>query len=33
VAALDRELAGLAARHLTDAGMEWEYLLLTARQT
>ncbi len=35
VAALDRELADLAARH--DSGdqttvMEWEYLLLTARK-
>jgi ubiquinone/menaquinone biosynthesis C-methylase UbiE len=32
VAALDRELAELATRQLTDGGMEWEYLLLTARR-
>ncbi|MDH2428809.1 methyltransferase domain-containing protein [Sphaerisporangium sp. TRM90804] len=35
VAALDRELADLAGRHLhggEKAAMEWEYLLLTARR-
>jgi hypothetical protein len=35
VSALDRELAGLAQRHLVGedkAVMEWEYLLLTARK-
>ncbi|MGW5669556.1 class I SAM-dependent methyltransferase [Micromonospora sp. NPDC003776] len=33
VAALDRDLADLARRHLgADGGMGWEYLLLTARR-
>jgi len=32
VAALDRDLAGLAGRHDVGGGaMDWEYLLLTAR--
>ncbi|SBT53263.1 class I SAM-dependent methyltransferase [Micromonospora auratinigra] len=32
VAALDRDLAQLARRHLHADGMRWEYLLLTARR-
>ena len=32
VAALDAELVELARRHLTDAAMGWEYLLVTARK-
>lgn len=30
VAELDRQLADLGDRHLTDGAMEWEYLLVTA---
>ncbi|UQW99514.1 class I SAM-dependent methyltransferase [Streptomyces sp. RerS4] len=33
VNALDSALADLAARHLADGVMEWEYLLLTAHRT
>ncbi|MEV8532483.1 class I SAM-dependent methyltransferase [Streptomyces sp. NPDC051211] len=32
VAALDEELAALAERNTKDGGMDWEYLLLTARR-
>ncbi|QES52787.1 SAM-dependent methyltransferase [Streptomyces venezuelae] len=32
VAALDEELAALADRNLGEDGMEWEYLLVTARR-
>ncbi|MER5928854.1 class I SAM-dependent methyltransferase [Streptomyces sp. NPDC002054] len=32
VADLDAELAALADRNLRDGGMDWEYLLLTARR-
>ncbi|MET9730361.1 class I SAM-dependent methyltransferase [Streptomyces sp. NPDC006458] len=33
VAALDAALDDLAARHLADGAMDWEYLLLTAHRT
>ncbi|MFE1442224.1 class I SAM-dependent methyltransferase [Streptomyces sp. NPDC058739] len=33
VAALDAALDDLAAQHLTDGAMDWEYLLLTAHRT
>ncbi|OEJ30414.1 class I SAM-dependent methyltransferase [Streptomyces subrutilus] len=32
VAALDAALDDLASRHLADGGMDWEYLLITARR-
>ncbi|MFD0351585.1 hypothetical protein ACFQ0M_47050 [Kitasatospora aburaviensis] len=33
VAALDAVLDDLAARHLDDGAMDWEYLLVTAHRT
>ncbi|MFE5819920.1 class I SAM-dependent methyltransferase [Streptomyces sp. NPDC056479] len=33
VAALDAALDGLAAQHLADGTMDWEYLLVTARRS
>ncbi|MER5596433.1 class I SAM-dependent methyltransferase [Streptomyces sp. NPDC002265] len=33
VAALDAALDDLAARHLTDGAMDWEYLMVTAHRT